>query len=353
MIKKSNLLDDGNCRGALQYAPTIGKPICQRQIPRQRRVKGLYSRIFFLLLFLFPFFFSIPAKSETGEGGYAGSFLLLGMEARALGMGGAFVGVADNPSCGLFNPAGAIQIQKNTFSASYRKMSLDRKMGWLSYFQPVREEAVLGLSWINAGVGEVLGRDDRGEPTENISNYENFVSFTFARRMTDRFYLGLNMKYSQFNLANISTYGIGFDFGTMIKPIQNLRLGLVVDNIGLKYRWTTGDYWKQFGGTGTESKDQFPLNFKVGGSYLLLKDKLLVTLEMDKNNKQKQRFFGGAEYQIIKELAGRIGYNDGSFSFGFGVNYDFKKFIMGLDYAFVSSQVETDGDHIVSMKIEF
>jgi hypothetical protein len=341
MIKRLNLLGDKNCRGVWQYPPTLDKP------------KGLYSRIFFLLLFLFHFFFSIPAKSEIGEGGYAGSFLLLGMEARALGMGGAFVGVADNPACGLFNPAGAIQIQKHTFAASYRKMSLDRNMSWLSYFQPARQEAVIGLSWINRGVGEVMGRDDRGELTEKISNYENFVSFTFARRMTDRFYLGLNMKYCQFNLANISAYGIGFDFGVMGKPVKNLRLGLMMENLGLKYRWASGDYWKQFGGTGTDTEEQFPLNFKWGGSYLFLKDKLLVSLEMDKNIKQKQRFLGGAEYQIIKELAGRIGYNDGSFSAGFGVNYDFKKFIMGLDYAFVSSKVETDGDHIISMKIEF
>ena len=351
MKKRSIFLDEGSCRGVLQYAPTLGKPIRRRRIRLGR--KGLYSKVFFLLLFLFPFFFSIPAKSETGEGGYTGSFLQLGREAKALGMGGAFVGVADNPSCGLFNPAGAVQINKHTFSASYRKMSLDRKMSWFSYFQPVREEAIVGLSWINVGVGEVMGRDDRGIPTEKISNYENFVSFTFARKMSERLSLGLNIKYSQSNLANLSAYGIGFDFGVMGKPTDKLRLGLMAENLGLKYRWTSGEYWKQFGGTGTSTKDDFPLNFKLGGSYLFLKDRLLVSLQTDKNNKQKQRFFGGAEYKIIDKLAGRIGYNDGSFTAGFGVNHDFKRFILGLDYAFVSSQVETSGDQIISMKIEF
>jgi hypothetical protein len=349
MMLRSNLFGEGICRGARPCA--LAKIHLGRSIRLWR--KGLRSKIFFLLFFLLSFFFSIPAESETGEGGYAGSFLLLGMEARALGMGGAFVGVADNPACGLFNPAGAIQIQKHAFAASYRKMSLDRKMSWFSYFQPVRQEAVLGLSWINRGVGDVMGRDDRGVPTGNISNYENYISFTFARKMIDRLYLGLNMKYSQFNLANTSVYGIGFDFGVMGKPAKNLRLGLMMENLGLKYRWASGEYWKQFGGTGTDTQERFPLNFKLGGSYLLLTDRLLISLQMDKNVEQKQRFFGGVEYQIIKELAGRMGYNDGSFSAGFGVNYDFKKFIMGLDYAFVSSKVETDGDHIISMKIEF
>ena len=94
--------------------------------------------------------FCPAASGETGDGGYADAFLRLGLGARAMGMGGAFVAVADDATGGFFNPAGLVQITKRTFGASYRKMTLDRRLSYVAYNHPVRDEATISLAWINA-----------------------------------------------------------------------------------------------------------------------------------------------------------------------------------------------------------
>jgi hypothetical protein len=76
-------------------------------------------------------------------------------------------------------------------------------------------------------------------------------------------------------------------------------------------------------------------------------------LQADKNNKQDVRFHLGAEYRWLEYFAGRLGYNDGSLSFGLGIKHKVKSITLGFDYAFISSQVGTNPDHLVSMSFGF
>ncbi|MBU0567282.1 hypothetical protein KJ693_09645 [bacterium] len=59
------------------------------------------------------------AQAVSAEPGATGaSFLKIGVGARALGMGGAFVGLADDASALYWNPAGTSQLnQKELFFA--------------------------------------------------------------------------------------------------------------------------------------------------------------------------------------------------------------------------------------------
>jgi len=299
------------------------------------------------------FFAKTKAFADTGDGGYPGSFLYLGLEGRAVGMGQAFVGVAENAGGALWNPAGAAQLKNRTAGASYRRMFFDRGMGWVGYAQPIRGDAAFGLNWINVGVSDVLGRDLEGNITEQIKNYQNAVLFNFARKMHEKIFLGLNIKYIQYNLANISAYGVGFDFGAMGKPTPDFRIGACIQNVGMKYSWNSSDYWNEYGEEGTDIKESFPVNFKFGGSYLLFQKDLLLAFEIDKNEKQDAKFYLGAEYNIIKRMALRAGYNDGLLTFGAGIKHSFKEIWFGFDYAFVSSDVEEDPDHLFSIQVGF
>ncbi len=291
--------------------------------------------------------------AATGDGGYAAAFSRMGLGARALGMGGAFVAVADDGFASSFNPAGLVQLKRPTFSASYRFMSLDRKLSYVSYQQPIKGGAAVGLYWINAGVSNVETRDYEGKITGELNNHENLVNFSFAKRIINIFSAGLNIKYSQSNLAVLDANTVGFDLGVLFTPYEKIRIGLAADNIGMNYSWNSGKYWQEFDQIGTDTKEDFPLNFKLGASYLLLKDRLLLSVQADKNIEQSARFHFGAEFWGVKYLAGRLGYNDGSFTLGFGINYKVKSITFGLDYAFISSQVGINPDNLVSMGIEF
>lgn len=312
----------------------------------------MIKKIFLTMSLLLIFCISLT-HAATGDGGYAGVFSRMGFDARALGMGGAFVAVADDGFASSFNPAGLVQLKRPTFSASYRFMSLDRKLSFVSYQQSIKGGAAVGLYWINAGVSNVETRDYEGKVTGELTNHENLVNFNFAKRIIQQFSVGLNIRYSQSNLASLDANTVGFDLGVLFTPYEKIRIGLAADNIGMKYSWNSGKYWQEFDQVGTDTKEDFPLNFKLGGSYLLLKDKLLLSVQADKNSKQSARMHFGAEFWGVKYLAGRLGYNDGSFTFGFGINYKVKSITFGLDYAFISSQVGTNSDNLVSMGIEF
>lgn len=292
-------------------------------------------------------------KADTGDGGYAGAFQQLGLGARALGMGGAFVGVADDATAGFWNPAGLVQIQMRTFGVFFRKMTLDRRVSYITYSQPIRKEATISLGWTNAGVKDVVGRNENGEITEEIKNYENAIELFFARKILDELSAGVRIGYVQYNLANISAYGVGFGFSIFGKPIQKLRLGAAVENLGMKYSWTSGDYWKRFDLLGSSSKDEFPINIRFGASYLLLEDRILLCSEIDKNEKQKEKIHLGIEGWILENLAGRAGYDKGSLTLGMGLRHKTGSTILGFDYAFVSSQVDDDPDHLISLQLEF
>jgi hypothetical protein len=304
--------------------------------------------ILFLVLVLFSAYAVVSA--DGGKAGQAGAFLQLSLQARAAAMGGAFVGLSDDASGPLWNPAGSFQVRQYTFGAAYRKMTLDRKLSWVGFLLPVRNEASVGLTWINASVGELFERDDRGNLGEEISDYQNAVFFNFSRMMTEKILLGLNIKYIQHNLANLSSYGVGFDFGILVLPISKLRLGLAAQNVGMKYSWASGAYWKKFNELGTSSKDEFPVNFKLGASWMEFEDRLLTCIEVEKDNHQDVRFKIGAEYKILDLLAGRLGLNNGSLTFGMGLRQKFQNLLFMLDYAYLTNNLDLDPDHVLSIE---
>jgi hypothetical protein len=310
-------------------------------------------KTFIPITFLISLLFSSAVLAETGEGGYPDAFLQLGFGARALGMGGAFVGVADDATGGFFNPAGLAYVTKRAFGAFYRKMTQDRRLSYVIYNQPIREEAAIALAWINAGVGDVMGRDGDGHVTEELSNYQNAVQLFYGRKLLEQLSLGLGIEYIQYNLININSYGIGFGLSAMGRPIPKLRLGVAAENLGMKRSWTSGEYWKRYGLLGSSVNEKFPFNLRFGASYLMLQDRILLSSEIDKNEMQKVKIHLGAEGWAMENLAGRIGYDRGSLTLGIGLRHKIRSTVLGFDYAFVASRVGDDADHLISLQFEF
>ena len=308
-----------------------------------------------LAVLLVVFCLNLPIGfAEEGNGGYAGSFRQLGLGARSVGMGGAFVSIADDATACFWNPAGLGKLEERQIGACYRMMFLDRKMGYVSFVQPAREGAGIGLAWVYAGVGNVMGRDDNGELTESISNSVNSFSLSFGKGFSSWLSLGLTMRYTQFNLANINSYGLGFDAGAQADVGKGVKLGMVVEDVGMKYSWSSEKYWERYGLAGSSSEEKFPLNFRVGASYLTLKRSLLVGTDLYKSEHQKAKLSSGVEYWFVSNLAARMGYDRGVFAFGLGFKYflDEEKNIK-FDYVLVTSRVKEDPDHIISMQIGF
>jgi len=114
---------------------------------------------------------------KTEKGGYPGQFLRMGLGARAIGMGGAFVSVADDGYAVYYNPAGLSGIQNRTISLGMRFLSLDRTFGFLGYAQHLGPSAGIGFGLVHAGVDDIERRDVTGIPFGNIPYSENAFYF--------------------------------------------------------------------------------------------------------------------------------------------------------------------------------
>lgn len=305
------------------------------------------------LVIIFTASLSNQVLAETNGGGLAGAFMQVSWSARAAAMGGAFVGVADDAEGGLINPAGSIQLEKRHVTASYRQMELDRKLSFVSYLQGIKGDAGIGLSWINVGVSDIEERDANGELTGEIRYYENLIALTFGKKFARQFLLGINVKYDHSNLANVSANGLGFDFGFLWGEKEPGRVGFTVQNVGLTHNWSSGDYWKSRGFTGSRTKDKFPVTVKAGGSYKFYQNKLLLALDVEKRESQDLVFHAGGEGWVNQYLALRAGYNRDIATFGAGIRYKWQKATVAFNYAFNAGPNDLGAENLISLAVEF
>ena len=86
---------------------------------------------------------------------YAGEFLATGVGARALGMGGAHVALAEDGTAACWNPAGLSRLSRRQagFMHSERFTGIVT-YNYLGYAQPFRQTEGVALSLIALGVGD-------------------------------------------------------------------------------------------------------------------------------------------------------------------------------------------------------
>ncbi|MBN2226368.1 MAG: PorV/PorQ family protein [candidate division Zixibacteria bacterium] len=307
------------------------------------------------------------AFAEAEDGGYAGSFLKMAVQARPAAMGGAYYGLSNDAAGQLFNPAGLTEINKVTVASSYRVMDLDRKLGLISVLVPTRLQSTLGISWLYAGYGEVMARNSSGrELGRTISDNEHVFGATFSKQFLPAFSMGVKLNYLYKKLDVVSANSIGinggamllidslFEYGTMEdKPITDIHVGIVVKNLGAKYSWTTNKYWDQYGGTGATQDDKFPVMLGAGVSARMFQKDLLVLVDVEKNFEQALVARFGGEYTLRDRYFLRGGLNEGIITAGFGFLQEFENFAFCFDYAFSADRVDEGSDHIVSLNVMF
>jgi len=105
---------------------------------------------------------------------YAGAFMANGGGARALGMGGSFTAIADDPSATFWNPAGIADIEKKEILLLHSERFgdlIDRD--FVAYTQPVNwnifggESSGVGISLIRLGVDDIPFTEHLEDQLEN------------------------------------------------------------------------------------------------------------------------------------------------------------------------------------------
>ncbi len=287
-------------------------------------------RILALLNLILLLTISISSAQNTN---YAGEFLSIGVGARALGMGGAFVAVADDASAAYWNPAGLTFIDNIEVTGIHLNPNELQNYDFINYAQTFEDFGTYAISYIRLGSDNIPLTTSSG-PTINsyFSDSENALLLSGGLRVFKGVAVGLTVKYIFGGILDSTFSGYGVDVGVLFKPIRQLKLGVnVQDALGTSITWQN---------TPSQPTDVIPLNVKIGGAFTQLIKAMdsRVTLALDADTKYDLRTHGGMELWYKNTVVGRIGFinqqsiQQPQLTLGAG----FIAFFLELDYSYVN-----------------
>lgn len=310
------------------------------------------------------------ATSNVWGDNYTGDFLTVGVGARSMGLGGAYVGLSNDVTATYWNPAGLGLIQGVQVCLMHgaRSSSLGNYnyMGVAHRFQ---EHFSVGASWIRYGVDDIplydaldinIQPQDRKnvakfrpsfEPKGSLSDSENAYIISMATQYTIRqswwdnmgtmgepptFLFGINIKRIRHSLLGFTADGIGVDAGFLARltdsaaivgheGLGELSFGLaLVDISETTMKWNTE----------SQREEAIPTNVRFGFAYSndipAINGGIVLSYEYDRRYKGQNNI--GLEYQFGKSIAFRLGFRDGDFAAGAGFKID----RYDIDYAFLN-----------------
>lgn len=320
-------------------------------------------------------------KEFRKVGTSAAQFLKIGVGARAVSLAGAFGAVANDASTIYWNPAGMVTLNSVSWTGSHANWFADISHQYSGLVLPFGNSSALGLSAIFTSMGE-----------EEITTEENptgtgyywdasdiAVGISYARWMTDRFALGVTMKYITQKIWNESASTFAVDVGTYLTTgYKGIVIGMCFSNFGgsltLQGRDLLREYDPNPANTLNANVDTrlhtepwpLPVNFRVGiaidmmgqGDRIISSEDSRMTLAIDGThpNDDSEKLNLGLEYAWRELLFGRIGYGAGydlvQVTYGLGVQFKFQQGMFSFDYA-TASYGELDYVNYLSIGFKF
>lgn len=290
----------------------------------------------FCTILLITAFFA-PKIFAQESAGSAGAFLRLGVGARALSMGGAFVAVANDPSATFWNPAGLYQIRNYQFEFMNTRMPLDRTMNFFSGVIPVRNIMTVGVSWIGLNVSNIEGRTGNSTQPEYVfSNTQNGFFVSVGKSINPSLALGGSFKFIRTGLDTDSATGFGFDGGILFRATNEISVGVMVQDIGTDLRWNDG------------FTEGVPLTLKLGAAMKIL-NYGLIAADVHKTLRNSPEFHFGGEVYIADSFPIRMGFDGQQISGGAGLIFPLADHTLKLNYGYSNDRLVNDGVHRVSV----
>lgn len=278
------------------------------------------------------------AHAASGEAGFA--FLKLGVGARPMGMGSAYVALATDPTAIYWNPAGLggaegaqVTVMHNEWIQDFRQefAAVSRSFG----------AGTLGLGVSGFYTSEFEKRDDVGNLIGHFGFNDFAVTGAFAHRFTQQAAGGIAVKFIREMIDQESATAVAFDLGGRLAlGASGVSLGAAVQNLG---------------GDATFISQSFPLPRTLRAGAALsraipgLDGKGVLSAEVRNARGDGTRTHVGGEFEYKERVAlragAKFGYDDESMSFGVGlIQHRFR-----FDYALVPFSSNLGTTHFVSL----
>jgi hypothetical protein len=310
-------------------------------------------------------------------------FLKLGVDARAIGMGEAYVPVTDDISSVFWNPAGLAYTTGTQSFISHTNWPAEIYHEYIaaSYQSGISTFALSG-SYLHMSSIEETDAETFGPNGLKFNPYDLAIGFTYAVAWTSQFNFGFTAKYLREDLYDgIAVDSYALDIGSLYNTgWKNLKIGMCLRNFGPDVKFTVDN-----DGDGKEDEDPFdlldndndglidedkeelgykiPLNFSLGASMELFNEDnsyLLASAQLDNVVDRDETWNAGIEYKLsVLFLRGgyQFNYDSNSFTAGFGVMIPTALAVYHIDYAYTDMGYLTEdfihGAHRVSLKMKF
>jgi len=261
----------------------------------------------------------------AGTGAFAG--FRDGVDARALGMGGAFVAIADSYSATYWNPAGIALAGGPRIGGMYtNKFMADINFNFLSGITTIAGFSV-AATYMGINIAGIPQYDEQGNQIGTVNDNEMVIGGSFAMSIAGIGFAGGTVKTYFQSLAGESGSGFGFDAGLLVSgAIPGLSLGAAAFDIGdTRVTWTTGNV------------DTVGAMFRLGGAYSL--NGLLFTAEYDFGADIANTIRLGAELNldVVRIRGGAYLPEGGELGFTAGAGLNLAPLL--IDFAWVQNKV--------------
>jgi hypothetical protein len=226
-------------------------------------------------------------------GATAADFLKIGIGARAEGMGGAFVGLADDPSAIYWNPAGPSQLDCSQAMFMHNRWAQDIAYECLGYALPIDPENTVAIAVTFLHMGEILGYDQDDNPTSSFSAYDAAILLGYSREISAGLSLGATAKAILEKLEDEKAQAAAFDIG-LFYDLSILSFGLSLRNLGTELKFV-------------ERKHPLPTDLRAGIAVRVLNDHLLLSTDIDFLTDAPPEFRQGIECSFQNILFARGG----------------------------------------------
>jgi hypothetical protein len=264
-------------------------------------------------------------------------FLEIGVSARAIGMGEAFLGICDDASAVYYNPAGLSQLVVRDVIFTHVEYPAEMRYEFVGLAYPVLGTGgVWGVGFYLFDAGDMPYTPYSNSVDEGIfSSGQTFTAkeyalgLSYARALTDHFSVGMTLKFLDELYEEEQALGWAADMGTLYDTgFRNFKIAMVISNFGPDLKFI-------------KYEEPLPMNFKFGGSIDLLNygdHQARLGLEGSHPSDNLEKYNAGVEYWYKDSFALRVGnqfeHDTGGFSAGAGFRLDLSQRILRVDYGY-------------------
>ncbi len=157
------------------------------------------------------------------------------------GMANAYIASVDNVNAIAWNPAGLGFMKNNEvyFSVPLNPIwARDLEVGFNNFYgafaMPINKKYMIGASWLHIGYSDDPALNWNNKP--ELEYNEEKVTIAVARKFGAKFKVGASLKYYRLGVnydgaVERTGNGIGMDIGLNYMPIENLKIGMLLNNV--------------------------------------------------------------------------------------------------------------------------